>query len=104
MEVATAITFYQNDREYEDLVYNLLPSLAEVGEAIENKSNGKSTMDIKNEMLKRPGEKMTKFIYPIIERIWEQEEVPKEWNTGQIKYMERKRPQGKTRKSPHHQP
>ena len=35
-------------------------------------------------MLKRPGEKMTKFLYPLIERIWEEEEIPEDWNTGQI--------------------
>ena len=83
-EVTSAIELYQEDREHEDLVYYLLPSEAEVAEAIENKSNGKSTTDVKNEMLKRPGEKMTKFVYPLIKTIWEEEKIPREWNTGQI--------------------
>ena len=49
-----------------------------------NKTNGKSTTDIKNEMLKRPGESMTRFIYPMIKAVWEEEEVPKVWNRGRI--------------------
>ena len=83
-EVLSSINFYVNDSEHEDLVYNLLPTVSEVTEAIDNKSNGKSTTDIKNEMLKRPGEKMSNFIYPLIERIWEEEVIPKTWNTGHI--------------------
>ena len=83
-EVVTTSILYQNDRQHEDFVYNLVPSEAEVGEAIESKTNGKSTTDIKNEMLKRPGEKMIKFLYPLIEKIWEEEEIPQRWNTGQI--------------------
>ena len=83
-ELVKTYLLYQNDRNHEDLVYNLVPSKAEVGEAIEAKSNGKSTTDIKNEMLKRPGEIMTNFIYPLIETIWEEEEIPTEWNTGFI--------------------
>ena len=35
-------------------------------------------------MLKRPGEKMSKFINTLIKRIWEEGEIPKEWNIGQI--------------------
>ena len=83
-EITSSIHLYQADREHEDLFYNLLPTEAEVTEAISNKTNGKSATDIKNEMLKIPGEKMTKFLYPLIERIWEEETIPKEWNTGHI--------------------
>ena len=83
-EVVKADRLYQNDREHEDLIYNALPTEVEVIEAINDKSNGKSTTDIKNEMLKRPGEKMSKFVYTLIKQIWEEEEIPKVWNTGQI--------------------
>ena len=82
-EVAATTILYQNDKDHEDLIYNLLPSEAEVSEAINDKTNGKSTTDIKNEILKRPGEKMVKFIYPLVKRIWE-EVIPKAWNTGHI--------------------
>ena len=62
----------------------MIKTEAEVSEAINDKTNGKSTTDIKNEMLKRPGEKMVKFIYPLVKRIWEEEVIPKTWNTGHI--------------------
>lgn len=72
------------DTTYENQHYNLTPDIDEVTEAIQNKSNGKSTTDVKNEMLKRPGEKMSHFIYPLIKAIWEEEEIPSKWNLGQI--------------------
>ena len=84
LEVKSASTIYENDREHEDFIYNLLPTEAETIEAINNKSNGKSTTDIKNEMLKRPGEKMSNFLYPLIVQIWEEEIIPEPWNTGHI--------------------
>ena len=58
--------------------------MKEVYEKILSKTNGKSTTDIKNEMLKRPGESMANYIYPMIKAVWEGEEVPKEWNRGRI--------------------
>ena len=84
LEVKSAITIYENDREHEDFIYNLLPTEAETIEAINNKSNGKSTTDIKNEMLKRPGERMSNFLYLLIVQIWEEEIIPEPWNTGHI--------------------
>ena len=83
-EVSTALTLYENDTEHEDLVYNLVPTEAEVMEAVNGKSNGKSTTDVKNEMLKRPGTQMLKFIYPLIQQIWEEEKIPTVWNEGHI--------------------
>ena len=83
-EVSSAMQLYQIDDQHEDLIYNLVPTKAEVIEAIGNKTNGKSTTDIKNEMLKRPGENMSNFLYPLIEQIWEEEVIPSTWNTGHI--------------------
>ena len=57
-EVQEKTRQYLEDQEYENLPYNLVPHMNEIMEAIENKTNGKSTTDVKNEMLKRPGEKM----------------------------------------------
>ena len=48
------------------------------------KKNGKSTPDIKNEMLKRPGEAMIEILYPLVCTIWNEETVPKQWNKGNI--------------------
>ena len=83
-EVSTMIKLYKADDTHEDIVYNLVPSKMEVVEAICDKTNGKSTTDVKNEMLKRPGEKMSNFLYPLIERVWDEETIPSEWNTGHI--------------------
>ena len=68
-EVAATTILYQSDKDHENLIYNLLPSEVEVSDAINDKTNGKSTTDIKNEMLKRPGDKMIKFIYPLVKTI-----------------------------------
>ena len=35
-------------------------------------------------MLKRPGETMSQFIYPMIKTIWEEEMIPPQWNLGHI--------------------
>ena len=83
-EVYVKTMQFIENREYESLPYNLPPHKDEITEAIEKKTNGKSTTDIKNEMLKRPGEKMTNFLHPLIETIWEEEEIPTSWNLGQI--------------------
>ena len=83
-EVREKIKLCITNRDYETLPYNLLPQIDEIKEAIDNKSNGKSTTDIKNEMLKRPGEKMSQFLYPLIKTIWEEEEIPSSWNVGHI--------------------
>ena len=61
-----------------------LPSLLEVKNAIMNKKNGKSTTDWKNEMIKKGGNEMVKFIYPVIRAFWEEGISPKQWNFGLI--------------------
>ena len=83
-EVKDKIVKYTADRQYENLEINRTPDIKEIHEIINNKANGKSTPDIKNEMLKRPGETMTKFIYPMIETIWNEEKIPKIWKKGKI--------------------
>ena len=64
--------------------HNKVPELEEITEIILNKKNGKSTPDLKNEMLKKPGETMIKLIYPMIVTIWKEEKIPSIWNTGNV--------------------
>ena len=54
-EVLKTDSLYQND------IYNALPTENEIIEAINNKSNGKSTTDVKNEMLKDRAKKWANF-------------------------------------------
>ena len=83
-ETKEKIQSYLHNDLYDNDDYNLPPTYEEVHQIIQEKKNGKSTTDIKNEMLKRPGETMTMFIYPLITTIWNEEEIPNEWNKGQI--------------------
>ena len=72
------------DRTHDQEVYNTTPTIQEIHDIIQTKQNGKSTTDIKNEMLKIPGETMTNFIYPLIKTIWQEEKIPNNWNEGKI--------------------
>ena len=83
-EAKDRIQSYMVNKEYDNDNYNQLPSIEEIHEIIQEKKNGKSTTDIKNEMLKRPGEIMTTFIYPLIETIWNEETIPQTWNKGHV--------------------
>ena len=83
-ELTTKTTTYLTNYQYEDVYYNTTPSFQEINNIIEQKKNGKSTTDIKNEMLKRPGENMVLFLQPLIATIWAEEKIPQEWNKGQI--------------------
>ena len=78
------IEIYSTDMEHEQLPHNQVPLESEIISIIENKSNGKSTTDIKNEMLKRPGNKMSQFLYPMFMSVWHEEKIPDHWNMGQI--------------------
>ena len=69
---------------HEQMAHNQVPSELEILEIIEGKSNGKSTTDIKNEMLKQPGKKMSQFLYPMFVSVWHEEQIPDHWNKGQI--------------------
>ena len=75
---------YLNNFEYENEYYNTMPSFNEIKRIIEQKKNGKSTTDIKNEMLKRSGENMVNFLQPLIATIWREENIPSAWNKGHI--------------------
>ena len=75
---------YTQDKSYDGLEYNKTPTEEEVTRIVKEKKNNKSTTDVKNEMIKRPQESMIKFLYPMIETIWEEEQIPDSWNTGNI--------------------
>ena len=83
-EIEEKINTYTRDLTHENSYYNSVPSMEEIIRIIENKKNGKSTTDIKNEMLKKPGETMATFLYPLITTIWNEENIPQDWNRGAI--------------------
>ena len=83
-ELTTKTAAYLDNMEHESEYFNVTPSFQEISEIIEQKKNGKSTTDIKNEMLKRPGECMVHFLQPLIATIWTEEKIPQEWNKGLI--------------------
>ena len=83
-EVKEKIQLYSTDMKYDHLDYNQPPTEIEIHNIIAGKSNNKSSTDIKNEMLKKPGTTMSKFIHPLISTIWEEESIPTTWNIGHI--------------------
>ena len=83
-EVKKDIVSYTNNLQYENMKYNDTPDIEEITEIILLKKNGKSAPDLKNEMLKRPGEIMIKVLHPLITTIWREEKIPSCWNTGSI--------------------
>ena len=82
--VAENIRIYDKDREHENTRYNQEPTIEELTRIIDEKKNGKSTPDIKNEMMKKPGIYMIEFLHPLIKSIWKNETVPDSWNTGYV--------------------
>ena len=82
--VINNIKVYEANREFENTRYNQEPTIEELTRIIEEKKNGKSTPDIKNEMIKKPGIHMIKFLHPLIQTIWKEEKIPTSWNTGHI--------------------
>ena len=83
-EIQIKTNSYLTNVEYENDYYNSMPSHQEINSIIEQKKNGKTTTDVKNEILKRPGECMIHFLQPLIATIWREENIPHEWNRGQI--------------------
>jgi hypothetical protein len=61
-----------------------MPKNEEIQKIIMNKKNGKSTTDIKNEMLKMASDEMTEFIQPMMTAVWQEERIPGTWNEGLI--------------------
>ena len=83
-EIKQKINIYNENREYETEAYNITPSMVEISEIIAGKQNGKSTTDLRNEMLKRPGSAMENMVGPLIQTIWKEETVPEIWNKGLV--------------------
>ena len=83
-KVQKDIMEYSNNFNHESMKHNNIPDIDEITDIILNKKNGKSTPDLKNEMLKKPGETMIKLIHPMIATIWKEEKIPSIWNTGNI--------------------
>ena len=75
---------YTNDGENDELPCNDPPTLTEIAEIIHNKKNGKASTDIKNEMLKKPGETMVGYVYTLMRTIWKEENIPDQWKKGLI--------------------
>ena len=83
-EVQRKIKENETNFDHDTLEYNLPPTREEIYEIVLQKKNGKSTTDIRNEMLKRPGFSMIDFLYPLIMTIWQEETIPEQWNEGRI--------------------
>ena len=81
-EVEQKMIQYTNDRTHENMRYNDQPTIEEIVKIINNKKNGKSAPDFKNEMLKKPGESMLNILVPLTWRIWFGEITPNIWNLG----------------------
>ena len=69
-EVGRNMEVYEEDRNFEDEVYNVATSREEIAQAVEEKKGGKSTTDFKNEMIKRGGEPLIQALVPLIEAVW----------------------------------
>ena len=46
---------HMRNKNYDNEYYNHVPTIEEITNIIQEKKNNKSTTDIKNEMLKKPG-------------------------------------------------
>ena len=79
------------DMSFESNENNREPSLEEIKAVLKKKKNGKSTTDIKNEILKRGGDPMATLIYPLVLQFWRSENVAKQWNHGLISSIWKKK-------------
>ena len=84
LDLKLKITEYSHDTSHENLTINNSPTASEIAEIIARKKNGKSTTDLKNEMVKRPGEAMLGLISPLIDTVWKEESTPDSWKKGLI--------------------
>ena len=83
-EIKQLIQVYQNDKSNEDCMYNQSPTENEIMTIIKNKQNGKATTDLKNEMLKNTKENFIGVLMPLLNAVWEEEQIPSKWNEGII--------------------
>ena len=83
-EVKRGIEELVTNREETITEIDHCPTKAEIKDVINSKKNRKATSDWKNEIIKRGGNEMIDFVYPAIKAFWEEEECPKQWNTGII--------------------
>ena len=70
--------------EYESAEYNEEPNIQEIKDVIKKKKNGRSTSDMKNEILKRGGDEMARLILPLVQQFWRTEKAADQWNEGVI--------------------
>ena len=84
IDVRQKMDQYEKDRNHEFESCNIPPSEYEITEIINNKKNGKSTIDIKNEMLKRTGVEMSKYVTSLIKTCWNEEKTPDAWKKGLV--------------------
>ena len=82
--VKTQLNKFETDFTKEEEWYNQPPTEGEILDIIENRKNGKATTDVRNEILKKNKVEFTKILMPVIQAVWETEEIPLDWNKGQI--------------------
>lgn len=75
---------YKYNREFENNLCNSPPTETEIAEIILGKKNGKSTTDFKNELIKRTGLPMVKYVTLLMETIWQEETIPEPWKMGLV--------------------
>ena len=64
--------------------WNQIPTDEEILNAIRNKKNGKASTDMKYEMIKGTEMQFMKILKPLLEEVWESEQVPNSWTEGSI--------------------
>ena len=84
IELNRKITIYSTETDHEDLPINDQSTIFEIGEIINRNKNGKSTTDLKNEMIKKPGDAMLETISLMIKAVWHDESIPDPWKKGLI--------------------
>ena len=87
LEIESKMISYSQDMQYDELDYNQPPTREEIKTIIEEKKNNKSTSDIPNEMIKRPGDAMVDYMVPLIHTSWNDGTIAKIWNKGKITHM-----------------
>lgn len=78
--------------EEDDEIVVQEPTLEEIKDVIKSSRNGKAPGKdgINNELLKYGGDELHENIYALISKIWKEETMPKEWESGQIVTLHKK--------------